>query len=67
MESRIEDKIEEIEKYVSELESVKEAKGMRNIIAHDYGKVDDEIVFNVINEELIKDVANFINFIRQVI
>lgn len=28
---------------------LKDAKGMRNIIAHEYGKVDDELVFEVIN------------------
>lgn len=36
-------------------ERLKDAKGMRNLIAHEYGKIDDEIVFNSIVEELKKD------------
>ena len=39
---------------------LKNAKGMRNIISHQYGKIDDEIVFEAINEELNKDVRKFI-------
>jgi uncharacterized protein YutE (UPF0331/DUF86 family) len=35
---------------------LKAAKGMRNILAHEYGKVDDELVFNAIHNELINDV-----------
>lgn len=41
-------------------EKLKDAKGMRNIIAHKYGKIDDEIVFESITEELEKDVKEFI-------
>lgn len=44
---------------------LKDAKGMRNIIAHKYGKIDDEIVFEVISEELDKDVRKFINNIKK--
>jgi uncharacterized protein YutE (UPF0331/DUF86 family) len=36
------------------------AKGMRNVIAHKYGEVNDELVFFSITEELIKDVNDFI-------
>lgn len=43
---------------------LKQAKGMRNIIAHEYGKIDDEIVFEAITEELAKDVQAFIAKIR---
>jgi uncharacterized protein YutE (UPF0331/DUF86 family) len=39
------------------------AKGMRNILAHEYGKVDDEIIFNSITEELVNDVREFIRCI----
>lgn len=35
------------------------AKGMRNIIAHQYGKIDDELVFHALREELEKDVLEF--------
>lgn len=46
---------------------LKEAKGMRNIIAHEYGKVDDELVFNAVKEELIPDVQEFIKIIEKII
>jgi uncharacterized protein YutE (UPF0331/DUF86 family) len=42
-------------------ERLKDAKGMRNILAHEYGQVDDEVVFRAITEEIEKDVEEFIN------
>ena len=45
-------------------ERLKDAKGMRNIIAHQYGTIDDELVFNSINEEIESDVKVFINAIK---
>ena len=48
-------------------EKLREAKGMRNILAHEYGKVDDEIVFDSIKEELILDVEEFIKQIKKFI
>jgi len=44
---------------------LKEAKGMRNIIAHQYGKVDDELVFEAVTEQLIPDVKEFIDQIER--
>lgn len=44
---------------------LKDAKGMRNIIAHEYGEIDDELVFNSIKYELINDVNEFIEAIRK--
>ena len=44
---------------------LQEAKGMRNIPAHEYGVVDDKIVFDSIVEELGKDVKEFINRISK--
>ena len=41
-----------------------DAKGMRNIIAHEYGKVDHEKVFEAVNNELKDDVNEFINQIK---
>ncbi|MEW5956018.1 MAG: DUF86 domain-containing protein [Candidatus Micrarchaeota archaeon] len=41
-------------------ERLKNAKGMRNIIAHDYGSVDDELVFHAVANELEKDVKEFV-------
>ena len=43
---------------------LKEAKGMRNILAHEYGKVDDEIVFNSITFELENDIKEFLKEIK---
>lgn len=34
---------------------LQDAKGMRNIIAHEYGKIDDEMVFESITQEIIRD------------
>ncbi|MGC9309755.1 MAG: type VII toxin-antitoxin system HepT family RNase toxin [Candidatus Nanoarchaeia archaeon] len=41
-------------------EKLKDAKGMRNIIAHEYGVIDDRLVFESIQHELIRDVAKFL-------
>lgn len=43
---------------------LKDAKGMRNIIAHQYGSIDDETVFTSITEELIRDAKEFIRSIK---
>lgn len=42
---------------------LKNAKGMRNVIVHQYGKVDDAVVFTSITEELEGDVRKFIEAI----
>ena len=39
---------------------LKSAKGMRNIIAHQYGNIDDHIIFEAINNELSKDIDKFL-------
>lgn len=39
---------------------LKQAKGMRNILAHQYGTINDEIVFEAITEDLEKDAREFI-------
>ncbi len=46
---------------------LKQAKGMRNILAHQYGTINHEIVFEAITEDLNKDVKEFINKIKNVI
>ncbi|MEK6949174.1 MAG: DUF86 domain-containing protein [Nanoarchaeota archaeon] len=43
---------------------LKDAKRMKNIISHLYGKVDDEIVFEAIKEQLEKDVREFIRSVK---
>lgn len=44
---------------------LKEAKGMRNIISHQYGNVDDEIVFESITQELCKDAQDYLLRIKR--
>jgi len=44
--------------------NLKHAKGMRNIIAHQYGKIDNELVFEAITEQLGKDVRELIKNIE---
>lgn len=46
-------------------ERLKDAKGMRNILAHEYGKVDDELVYESITTEIIKDAEDFIKSIME--
>ncbi len=46
---------------------LQDAKGMRNIIAHEYGRIDNELVFHSIAEELIPDVHEFINSVNKII
>ena len=36
---------------------------MRNILAHEYGEVDDEIVFHAIRNELTNDARAFLQSI----
>lgn len=44
---------------------MKEAKGMKNFISHQYGEVNDELVFNAITKELKRDIEKFINQIKK--
>lgn len=55
------------EKIISEVLAtrLKDAKGMRNIIAHEYGKIDDELVFESITKEIIRDANEFIDLIKK--
>lgn len=39
-------------------------KGMRNILAHQYGKVDDNKVYFTLSEEIERDVRDYINSIN---
>ena len=45
---------------------LKDAKGMRNIIAHQYGQVDDEVVFESITQEVVRDVKDFVSEIEKI-
>jgi uncharacterized protein YutE (UPF0331/DUF86 family) len=44
---------------------LKDAKGMRNIISHQYGNIDDEIVFESIGEELERDAREFVSVVQR--
>ncbi len=44
---------------------LKNAKGMRNILAHQYGKIDDQIIFEAITGDLEDDVSEFIKSIKK--
>jgi len=46
---------------------LKEAKGMRNFISHQYGRINDELVFEAITKELGKDVEKFIEKIESAV
>jgi uncharacterized protein YutE (UPF0331/DUF86 family) len=44
---------------------LKEAKGMRNFIVHQYGQINDLLVYEAITKELEKDVKKFIVLIQK--
>jgi uncharacterized protein YutE (UPF0331/DUF86 family) len=44
---------------------LQDAKGMRNILAHEYGKVDDKLVFEAIKTEIIDDANMFIKEVKE--
>ncbi len=44
-----------------------EAKGMRNILAHEYGKVNDQLVYEAVHNELIRDVKEFLGEVEKLI
>ena len=46
--------------------NLKKAKGMRNFLAHQYGNVDDELVFEAIQKEIFDDINDFIDQIEKV-
>ena len=41
-----------------------QAKGMRNIIVHAYSRVNDELVFHAIKNELLVDVEQFLDKLK---
>lgn len=45
--------------------NLKNAKGMRNILAHEYGKVDNELIFESVTQEIIKDAEKFIKKVKE--
>ncbi len=45
-------------------EKLQDAKRMRNIIFHEYGEIDDNIIYTSITEQLDKDAREFIKSIE---
>lgn len=45
---------------------LKDAKGMRNFIAHQYGQINDKLVYEAIKEELEKDAKEFISVVEKI-
>ena len=45
-------------------EKLKQAKGMRNFLAHQYGRVDNELIFEAINGPIFEDVKEFLNKLK---
>ena len=43
---------------------LKDIKGMRNIIIHQYGEIDNLIVFENLTKELLTDTQEFLNIIQ---
>ena len=48
-------------------EKLKDAIGMRNFIIHQYEKLNDEIVFDALTEQLERDIKEFISSIKSAI
>ncbi|MFH0971623.1 MAG: DUF86 domain-containing protein [Candidatus Micrarchaeota archaeon] len=46
-------------------QKLREAKGMRNLIAHEYGSVDDKLVFEAITSEIVRDAKLFLKAIKK--
>jgi len=45
--------------------NLNQAMGMRNFLAHQYDKVNDELVFNAIHDKLFNDARQFIKSIKE--
>ena len=45
--------------------NLKKAMGMRNFLAHQYGDVDNEIVFKAIKEDIFEDVNKFLREVQK--
>ena len=45
---------------------LKNMKGMRNILAHQYGEVDDKIVYSSIDREIYPDIKEFLGIISKI-
>ena len=41
--------------------NLQKAKGMRNVLAHQYGNINDTIIFNALSEEIERDIGEFVD------
>jgi len=46
--------------------NLREAKGMRNFLAHQYDKIDDELVFEAITNKIINDANEFLKSFNEI-
>ncbi|MDP2717763.1 MAG: DUF86 domain-containing protein [Candidatus Micrarchaeota archaeon] len=46
-------------------ERLRNAKGLRNILAHEYGNVNDELVFHALTHEIIQDATDFVKAVQK--
>lgn len=46
-------------------ENLKLAKGMRNVLAHQYGEIDDSRIFYSIEQDLKRDIEEFLSNIEE--
>ena len=46
---------------------LRKAKGMRNIMAHEYGEVDVKLVFQAVSSEIFFDTEEFLKAIKSVL
>lgn len=46
---------------------LKKAKAMRNILVHEYGNIDDQIVFCSLTKELHRDIEEFLASIKKIL
>lgn len=46
-------------------DELKRAKGMRNVLAHKYGQIDDKVTFTAASEEIGRDLRMMIKSIRE--
>jgi uncharacterized protein YutE (UPF0331/DUF86 family) len=45
-------------------EKLKDAKGMRNVIAHEYGEIENELIVEGVQEHLFKTINSFLEAVR---
>jgi len=74
MKERINQKIDELSDFLLELKEIvplalklRKAKGMRNIIVHEYGDLDDKLVFQAVSSKVQSDTEEFLKEIKKVL